>query len=390
VDQTVVAELVGCPYCGGEVHEVQDHEQFVVDLPEVEPTVTAVRTQSGYCQRCKRRVRSRHPAQVSSAGGAAKVSLGPRALGLAAELKHRQGMPYRDIAELFEHYFGLSVSHGALVHASVRLAQRGRASYAALCERVRLSAVVHTDDTGWRVDCESAWLWVFATAELTVYVVARSRGSDVVRGVLGPDFGGKLVSDGLPALDVLSYERSQCLGHLLRRACQLCAEQSAGAVRFPLAVKNLLQDVLQLREQRGQISALAFARRRGRLERRLDDLLSGHSTVADNQRLRRHMRAHRDQLLVCLYDDKVAPTNNLAEQQLRGAVVIRKLGGCNRSQDHARAHAVLASVAQTAHRHGLTLTDFVAVWMQPRDGPWDEVAHCLDPLQGHLTSLSSG
>jgi hypothetical protein len=77
------------------------------------------------------------------------------------------------------------------------------------------------------------------------------------------------------------------------------------------------------------------------------------------------MLKHRDQLLVCLRDPLVEPTNNLAERELRGALEIRKLGGCNRSSAHAGAHAVLASVAQTAHRQGSTLTHFVRGWLRP-------------------------
>ena len=84
-------------------------------------------------------------------------------------------------------YFGVRVTHSALVDASVRLAHRGQATYAVLVEHVRSSPVVHTDDTGWRIDTDSAWLWVFATAEVTVYVIARSRGSDVVVSTLGED-----------------------------------------------------------------------------------------------------------------------------------------------------------------------------------------------------------
>jgi hypothetical protein len=70
-------------------------------------------------------------------------------------------------------------------------------------------------------------------------------------------------------------------------------------------------------------------------------------------------------LLVCLYEPDVEPTNYLAERELRGAVVIRKLGGCNRSEQHADAHAVISSVAQTAHRQGSTMTDFVTRWLRP-------------------------
>lgn len=389
VEQTVQAPLPECPHCGGEVDDVKAHEQFVVDLPKVEPVVTRVVTHSGHCAQCKRRVRSKHPAQVSNAGGAAAVSLGARALGLAADLKHRQGMPYRDVAQLFGRYFGLRVTHGALAHSTKRLARRGRATYASLGEHVRSDSVVHTDDTGWRIDGESAWLWTFATSRVTYYRIEHSRGADVVTSVLGNDFAGTLVSDGLPALDSLRYRRAQCLSHALRRASELVDVQTAGAVRMPLAIKRILRDAIALRAERAALSEHSFACRRAAVERQLTHALRNPSRVADNERFRKHLLAHRDQWLRCLYDPEVEPTNNLAERELRGAVVIRKMGGCNRSPAHAKAHAVLATVAQTAHRNGITLTDFVETWLQPRDGPWDEVEHAMHPLT-LLTPSRSG
>jgi hypothetical protein len=375
IDEELRAPLVTCPCCGSEdLGAVRDHEQYVIDIPQVRQHVRRIVTQSGFCRGCRKRVRTTHPDQVSTAHGAAKVALGPRVLGLAADLKHRYGMAYRDTADLITNYFGVRVTHSAFVHASVRLALRGQATYTALVEHVRSSPVVHTDDTGWRIDTDSAWLWVFATAEVTVYVIVRSRGAGVVVSMLGQDFAGRLVSDGLPALDALDaldYRRAQCLGHLLRRASEMAATQVRGAARFPLAVKVLLKDVFALRARRDELADSTFARYRRDLEQRLDRLLAGRSTVPDNERLRRHLRKHREQLLVCLHEPAVEPTNNLAERELRGAVVVRKLGGCHRSDAHAAAHAVLASVAQTAHRNGVAFTDLVIAWLMPRAGPLD-------------------
>jgi hypothetical protein len=374
VDEQVFVPLKRCPCCGDPVVEdVADHEQVVVDIPPVRPHVKKIVTQSGYCRRCRRRVRSVHPEQVSTAMGAAAVALGPRVQALAADLKHRFGMAYRKIAMFLAAYFGIRVTHGALVQATVRLAKLGEMTYLGLIATVRESRVVHTDDTGWRIDGESAWLWVFATSEVTVYVIAQSRGANVVREVLGVGFRGHLVSDGLPALDSLTYERAQCLGHLLRRAADLAELHQAGAARFPLAVKRLLQDVIALRGHRDGLAPSTYRRKCREFENRLDRLLDGHSTVRENEKLRRHMLRHRDELLVCLYEPDVPPTNNLAEQQLRGAVIVRKLGGCNRSPIHAWAHAVHASVAQTAHRNGWHYVDFVALWMRPRAGPHDDL-----------------
>jgi hypothetical protein len=77
---------------------------------------------------------------------------------------------------------------------------------------------------------------------------------------------------------------------------------------------------------------------------------------------------------VCLYEPSVEPTNNLAERELRNAVIVRKLGGCHRSDAHAQAHAVLASVTQTAHRCGVDFTELVPLWLRPDAGTLDLLA----------------
>jgi transposase len=370
VDEQAHAPLCGCPYCGGEVSDIKDHEQFVTEIPPVKPHTTRVVTQSGWCAKCRRRVRTTHPSQVSRAGGAAKTALGPRALGMASELKDRLGVPYRKITDIFATYFGLRVTHGALVHASPRLAARGKPTYDALVEIARASSVVHSDETGWRIDSRSAWLWVFATSTVTIYAVRFSRGHGVVLEMLGEDFGGTLVSDGLPALDALhkkhGFRRAQCLGHPLRRAVELLEVQKRGAARFPHQIKKLLQDTIALSARHGELASSTLAEYARRIERRADDLLAWNPTDRENAKLAKHLREHRDQLFPCLYDPAIPATNNFAEQQIRGAVVTRKIGGCNRSVRHANAHAELASVAQTAHRHGLPFSDVVTDWMRIR------------------------
>jgi transposase len=174
--------------------------------------------------------------------------------------------------------------------------------------------------------------------------------------------------------------------HVLRRAAELIEAQTAGAVRMPLAVKRLFKDALALRDHRASLSAHRFACKRAVLERRFDRPLRGRYRVAESERFRRHLLKPREQWLVSLYDPDVEPTNNLAERELRGAVVIRKIGGCNRTDAHAKAHAVIASVAQTAHRTDMLLSDFVSTWLQPRDGPWDEIQHALHPFSLRMPS----
>jgi Transposase IS66 family len=80
-------------------------------------------------------------------------------------------------------------------------------------------------------------------------------------------------------------------------------------------------------------------------------------------KLAKHVHKRQDALLAFLDDATIPPTNNTAEHEIRGAVVLRKIGGCHRAESHALAHSVLASHAQTAHRRGERLDHHVARWM---------------------------
>ena len=109
VNETKTAKLPSCPECGGKLREGRRHEQFMVDLPEVQPVITRFVTYSGYCGHCQKRRRSWHPDQISEASGAAGVVVGPRAKALAADLKHRLGASYAKVGAALEDAFGLPI-----------------------------------------------------------------------------------------------------------------------------------------------------------------------------------------------------------------------------------------------------------------------------------------
>ena len=123
------------------VTDIKEHEQFVIDLPEIEPKVTRYVTESGFCSHCGRRVRSRHPEQISEATGAAGVMIGPRAKALAADLKHRLGVPFAKICEVLEVGFRLQWTRSGACQADARLAEQARPVYQELIEVIRQCAV---------------------------------------------------------------------------------------------------------------------------------------------------------------------------------------------------------------------------------------------------------
>jgi transposase len=369
VDQTKKARLHGCPECGGKLKGIRQHEQYVIDIPTLRLVTTRYITESGYCPICHCHVRSHHPEQTSEAGGAAGVLVGARAKALAVDLKHRLGCSYAKVSETLNDAFGLQIDRSAWCQADPKMAEKARPVYEDLVELIRRSSVVHVDETGWRIDTLSGWLWVFANTDATVYSIADNRSSDVVVEMLGEKFSGILASDGFRAYDekrLNQWLKQKCLAHLLRDLKEMEEVKRGGAVRFARDGTALLKAALALKKDKPSLAASEFEHRAKELEERLDHLIARkrYLTDRDNCRFARRLLRHRKHLLRFLYVDELDATNNLAERQLRPAVITRKTNGCNRSTGGAQTHSILASVLATARQHSIPILDYLVSLQQ--------------------------
>jgi transposase len=366
VDAEVDVPLGACPHCGGDVDEHGTDEQHVVDVPHVKPHVTKYVNHHGRCQRCGRRVDSRHPDQTSTAKGAVSVVLGPQLLAVSIDLKERVGVPYRKVVQVLMLCFQFRVSAGALARAGQRIAKQCEPTYEALILYLRRSAVVHADETGWYIANapKKAWLWVFATPEgVTIYAIRLSRGGDVPSAILGETFDGTLVVDGWAVYTSLGCPLAQCNAHLLRRCVELLEVQRGEAALFPEQVKELLKQAIQLGRARELALELWGERFWQRAvcdtEQQFARLLEPTQTDPANRRFRKHLKAHQSEVLAFLHHPAIAPTNSLAEREIRPAVIMRKVSAGNRTEAGAHAHEVLASVTRTAERGGVRFTDLL-------------------------------
>lgn len=362
------AELTGCPDCNGPVTEVREHVQFMEDLPPPRPVLHRLVTYSGWCPCCNKRVRSRHPLQTSSATGAAGVVLGPRVIALSSDMKHRFGVSYDKIAEFLLSAYGLKVTGGGLLQADQRLARRARPVYETLIKLIRLCTVVHVDETGWRIGQLSAWLWVFTNQRITVYAIRAgpgARGHEVILSILGREFAGTLVADGFMAYDaraLADWIHQKCLAHILKNLKTMSESRQAVCIALAGEVTAALRDALALRDERATLSDEALTARRADIVRRIDVAAAAHAdrpAYDDAGRMARHLIKHRDHLFRFLDDEAVDATNNLAERDVRPSVITRRVGGCNRTQEGADNHAVLASLLVTLRKNGVDVHTYL-------------------------------
>ena len=365
VDRTIQVECpLYCLHCGAQVRLEAKVSQFQVDLPEIKPDTTEFVIHQGRCTCCGHRAQGRHSAQVSDAVTVGHVHFGPGVVGLAAHLNKICGMSYGKIATLLRTWMGLSVNRSSLCRAIARLASKASPTRDALVGKVRGSPVVTADETGWKVGGLRAWLWGFATERETVYQIERGRGFAEAAQVLGQDYSGVLIVDGwAPYRRFPEAILQTCFTHLLRRCSEILEDATAGAVRFPRAVREILERALAVRDRRdaGTITSHGVQVARGQLQARMNRLLEGNFTNPENLRFARHLRRYRNALFVFLSTDGVEATNWRGEHAMRAGIMTRKCcGGGNRTESGAETQAILMTVLRTIHQKSLDQRQIIA------------------------------
>ena len=121
------------------------------------------------CTVCGHQVRGQHPDLASDPYGATAHRLGPRVRAAAQALHYGVGVPVRKGPAVLQVLTGVQVTQGALTQDALRQAQDTVGTvYEQLRAAVPGAPVVHTDDTGWRVGSEAAYLMAFETDTATV------------------------------------------------------------------------------------------------------------------------------------------------------------------------------------------------------------------------------
>jgi transposase len=327
----------------------------VVELPPVRPVVVEAWRYAARCRACGGRTVAEAPAGLEPGR-----TFGPGVEATVAYLHERHHLSYERLVEVSRDVLGLALSEGAIAALLGRLAERARPAYDAIGAAVRAGPVINSDETSARVGGRNWWQWVFGTPDASYHVIAPSRGGDVIDAFLAgaePEVWG---SD-LWAPQVLTVaERHQlCLGHQLRDLTYAVEADGPDGRAWATELRHVFGRAIRLHHERARVSPATFARRRTRIERATDRLVSGPPLApkTNARRLQQRYREHRASLYVFLHRADVAPTNNAAERDLRNSVIHRKVTGGYRSRWGAEASAIVTTVLATARKRGDNLFD---------------------------------
>ncbi|UCC32791.1 MAG: transposase [Phycisphaerales bacterium] len=248
-----------------------------------------------------------------------------------------------------------------MIDAWRRLAEVLSAWYEQIGQEAKNSAHLHGDETGWRVNGVTYWLWCFANTGLCYYMIDRCRGSPALHKFFTDAFEGVLITDfWTPYESVCAEVRQYCLVYLLRELEKVdLRNDSAEWWAFAKKLRRLLRDGIRLRK-RPDFAPGAFQSRVDRLNARVAWLAAGVYADRDARRLAKRLGKYAEYLFTFLDYADVPFENDFAERQIRPAVILRKNSQSNRSERGAARQAILMSVYLTLKMRGLNPTKTIA------------------------------
>ena len=339
-----------CPECGAPLCNcAETRTRYTEDIPETQPVVTEHTIHRDWCPNCRKKV---EPKVATAMPGS---TLGNRALVLTAWLHYGLGNTFSQIVEVFNFHLQMKLTPGGLVQMWYRLAETLYPWYEQIRREALNSAVLHGDESGWRVNGKTHWLWCFANSVLSYFMIDRSRGQPALLKFFTQEFAGVLVSDFWGAYNaVVCALRQTCLVHLLRELEHTEKYKSPGThwPEFAKKLRRLLGDAIRLWRRKDELSPETYASRRRRLSVRLDALIAAPWKDSHAKRLVKRLRRHRNDLFTFLDQPGVPFDNNLAERSIRPAVIIRKNSYGNRSDKGADVQAILMSIFFTLKKRG--------------------------------------
>ncbi len=357
IDERKSHRLDYCPHCEGPLQRCErSRTRIIEDIPEIiEPVVTEHTIHRDYCPKCKKHVEPVVPDAMP------KATLGHQVIALTSWFHYGLGLTIDQVVDILNFQMQTELTPGGLVDAWRRLAEVLKAWYEQIGEQAKASAHLHADETGWRVNGQTHWLWCFTNDRNCYYMIDRSRGSPALQQFFTEEFEGVLITDFWSAYQsVCAEDRQYCLVHLLRELEKVDDHNdSAEWQAFAKKLRRLLRDGIRLRK-RDAFAPGTYRSRIDRLNKRLADLAASEHVDGDTRRLTKRIRKHAEYIFTFLDYDHVPFENNFAERQIRPAVILRKNSQSNRSDQGAATQAVLMSVYRTLRLRGLAPTKTIA------------------------------
>jgi transposase len=356
--QDEVDRIVECELTAEEARGLRPLRQWrvvqQVELVERPFVITEYRARLYLDRRTGQIVTAALPPDVTATG-----LVGPRLSAAIAFQKAACHMSYTTIHNFWHDIAGLHLSRGHLAKVVQKVSRAIQRPYEELRDILAGQDRLGIDESGHKDAGRRHWTWCFRAPQFTVFHIDPSRGSNVLRAVLGETFGGVIGCDYFSAYHKYMADSGAtvqfCMAHLIRDIRFLTEQTNVNLVRWGEKLLGWLRKLFHTLHRRDQWRPEVFARRMEAIRRGFLKQVRHPPSVSEARTLATRFRGRdAEHYFTFLTEPGVEPTNNLTEQAIRHVVIDRRVTQGTRGDDGMRwcerAWTVLATCVQQGRR----------------------------------------
>lgn len=338
------------------------------EIPPVKAQVTEHQAEIKICPNCGTRNVGSFPEHISQ-----PVQYGARVKATISYLGQQHLLPYKRLQDVCQDLWGIKLSEGTVANTYTACAN-GLATYTEHTkEQIKLSPVIHLDESGLRVKKTLYWLHVAATDTLTHYEVHPKRGNEAMDKIdILPGYENHAVHDHWKPYFNYNCKHSLCNAHHLRELIYHEEQYAQSWCREMREYLLKIHDVVDSSKSVGQSSLSSEQLHNFEhdytqiLERGRKDIPElkpnleakrGRKKSHPSQNLWNRLANYKSETLAFMHDFRVPFSNNQGEQDIRMIKVKQKVSGCFRSEVGAEVFCQIRGYVSTVRKNGLNIFD---------------------------------
>jgi len=329
-----------CPDCGGKLEYKETILRSIVDVFLNKARNLLYKCEVKRCVNCNKTISNKPPVLPRN-------KYGNNLIANSVIMHYFHGIPLKRL----ENLWGKEVIEGNLIKIFHRLRDTWKPVISKLKQDYRESPVKHADETSWRTDGESGYVWLFCTDKVSIFNFKDTRSGKIAKDVLGTKkLPGVLVVDRYGAYNKSPCKIQYCFAHLLRKLEDIGKEfpDQREVQVFVSSLAPLLAEVMHLRSSSTPDSR--YYKRTKKLQTKIRKIIRAPSEHPVIQNYQYIFRKNDHRLYHWVRDRNIPSDNNRAERELRPTVIARKVSFGSQSEEGAKTRSILMSIIHTASK----------------------------------------
>lgn len=332
-----------CSQCGRHNNPKEVKSKVYEEIPDPQP-VKMIKTQWGvYDCKCGNHWESK-PKEVPNKG-----IFGKNIQSHITLLRFDDRLPLRKTISALERQYQTTLTSKAVYDVTKRVAEKATLEYEEIKKKIRRATNLHIDETKIKIQGKTYWLWIFRSRNNVFFIIRKERNRNVLDEILGYNYKGIIICDGLSAYEEYTKYLQRCWAHILRETREM-ANKYDDAKPMHNWMKDLFSTVksASVKDPPGKRRKLY-----NKCIREMKWLIERFSSYRHLAKVVTTIKNGLDFWFTRIIHPQIEPTNNKGERSLREIVVMKKIMGTLRNEDGAEIMAKMMTLISTWRLNGM-------------------------------------